>query len=77
MNTEALVRGFAYALAAAAVLAAAFWYGWEQRTRLALKLEHFRISNRRWVEYDEELKANKGRPPVLAEIHGIREQSER
>lgn len=73
MTLEASVNGFVYAVCACAVLAGAFWYGWELRTRLALKLEYFRVSNRRWVEYDAELANSRSKVLARAEIRDIRE----
>lgn len=71
MSLEVIVRGFGYAVAVFAVLAAAIWYGWELRERLAVKLEYFRITNRQWADYDAKLKANHGKVPLRGELHEI------
>lgn len=71
MTVELVARSVIYVLAALAVIASAVWWGWELRERLALKLEYFRITNRRWVDYDDELRRHKGRMPLRAELHDI------
>lgn len=73
MSIELLARAVVYALAILAVVAAAFWWGWDQRTKLALKIEHFGITNKRWVAYDDYLR-KEGRPPTRADIHAIEER---
>ena len=60
-DLELVTRALLYALAAAAVVGGSIHYGWQLRERLALKLEHFRITNRQWAEYDEQLKSSRGR----------------
>ena len=80
MNTELIFQGFGYAIAMVALMAGSFWWGYETRTRLAEKLEYFRVTNRAWREYEEELRASRNmRVPLRAELHDIgeRRQSDR
>ena len=70
---EIVTRSLIYAGCALAVLAGCFWWGWDQRTKLALKLEHFRVTTRAWDAYDEYLK-KEGKPPARAELHSIDER---
>lgn len=70
---EMILRSLIYAISAVAICAGCYWWGWEQRGRLALKLEYFRVGNQRWIDYDEELKRNKGKHP-RAEMHAIGER---
>lgn len=79
MTAEQLAQAFGYAIAVLVLMAGAFWWGWEVRERLALKIERFRVTNRSWVEYDEELKAATTKVlPMKASLHDIRErQSEK
>lgn len=79
MNEIDVAKGIGYAVAAIVALAGAFWWGYEVRERLAVKLEYFRVSNRRWVEYDEQLKQQRGKLlPLRGELHDIHDrQSEK
>lgn len=70
---EIIIRSAGYTLATVLVIGASIWYGWELREKLAIKLDYFRISPTRWHEYDEELRANKGKLPKRAQIHDITE----
>lgn len=76
---ELVLRSVAYAFGGVAVLAAAVWWGWDLRGRLAEKLEFFRITNRQWHDYDAALKSSKERRvPLRAELRDISEhRSER
>lgn len=80
MTAEQLVTGIGIAVAIVAAMAGAFWWGWECRARLAEKLEYFRITNRQWHQYDDELMASsetRKRVPLRAQFHDIRDGSER
>lgn len=70
---ELILRSVVYAVGGVSVLAAAVWYGWELRERLAVKLEYFRLTNRQWADYDAQLKAHAGKVPMRAELHDINE----
>jgi hypothetical protein len=76
MTIELIARSTIYILVTLVLLAGAFWWGWDMRARLALKLEYFRITNRQWADYDTQLK--KGELPRRAELHDIKyRESER
>lgn len=71
---ELVVRSVVYALIALMIAAGCFHWGWQQRERLALKLDYFRVSPTRWREYDDEVRAAKGTLPKKAELHSIDER---
>lgn len=75
---ELIGKTVVYALVGVAMLAGAFWWGWDQRERLALKLEHFDVSNTKWHAYDVHLK-KEGHPPVKPNLYAVpqHERSER
>lgn len=72
---DLIARSVGYTVVALLVIAASVWWGYELRTRLALKLEHFRISNRAWTEYDEQLKKSGKGDGVRAHLHDISERT--
>lgn len=67
MTTELLARSIIYTLCGLAVLGAAFWWGWDQRTKLALKLEFFSVTNKQWNDYDRFIQKN-GHPPKKGHV---------
>lgn len=74
-EVEIIARSAGYTIALLAVIAAAIYYGWELRAALALKIESFGITNRKWAEYDEVMKAHKSKlPPLKAQLHQIHER---
>lgn len=79
MTPELLAQGAGYAFALFVGMAAAFWWGWDVRARLAEKLEYFRITNREWHRYDDALRSSRTkRVPMRAQLHEIGErQSEK
>lgn len=73
--SELIAQGVGYAVAVILLMLASGWYGWEIRTRLALKLAHFRISERDWAQYDEQLKQHASKIlPLRAQLHEIHEE---
>lgn len=52
MTAEGLAQGFTYGVLVAVLVAAGVWWGWELHARLAVKLEHFGITVKRWQDYD-------------------------
>jgi hypothetical protein len=77
MSAENYAQGIGFGFAIVALMAGAFFWGYEVRARLAEKLDYFRVTNRQWHEYDDELRASKNhRVPLRAELHQMR-QSEK
>lgn len=76
MTPEQWMQGIGIGFAVIVAMAAAFFWGWDCRERLAVKIEHFRVSNRQWLEYDEALKQQRGKlvPKLRADLHDINER---
>lgn len=76
MSPEQWAQGIGFGFAIVIAMAGAFWWGWEVRERLALKLDYFHVKDRDWVRYDEQLKQQRGKivPSVRAELHDINEE---
>jgi hypothetical protein len=75
VSPEQWVQGIGIGFAVVLAMAGAFWWGWDVRERLAMKLEYFRITNRAWVAYDEKLRAQRGKVvPMPADLHEIRSE---
>lgn len=78
MTPEQWTQGIGIGFAIVLALAAAFWWGWEVRARLAEKVEYFGVTNRRWHQYDDELRSSRTkRVPLKAELHDIHERESR
>lgn len=75
MSAEQLVEGMTYGVALALLVLAAIWYGFELRSRLARKLEHFHVGQAEWHAYDDREKV---REQERGQVFGFKErQSER
>jgi hypothetical protein len=75
-EAEIILRSAAYTITALLIIAGAVHYGWELRERLAQKIEYFGITQKRWRDYDQQLKRGELQPK--AQLHDIRErQSEK
>lgn len=78
MSAEVIAEGFGYAVAVLALLAGSFWWGWQLRGELSVKLEYFRITNRAWRRYDRDLRSSPAHHvPLRGEIHDMGERSEK
>jgi hypothetical protein len=83
VTPEQWMQGIGVAVAAVLLMAGAFWWGYEVRERLALKLEFFGISDRNWRRHDKVLADSPrrrhlprvGRRPK-ATVHHIHEERE-
>lgn len=76
MMSEAIAQGIGLTVAVVVGLAAAFWWGWECRGRLAEKLEYWKVTNRQWHAYDRDLKnSREGHVPLRAQVHDIHERN--
>lgn len=77
MTAEQVVQGIGFGFAIVMLMAGAFWWGWECRSRLAEKLEYFRTTNRDWHAYDRQLRASPTlHVPLRAELHEISERAQ-
>lgn len=75
MTPEQWMQGIGIGFAIVLAMAGAFWWGWAVREQLAIKLDFFRVSDRSWVEYDEQLKQQRGKLlPLRAQLHDITER---
>ena len=81
MTPEQWTQGIGIGFAVVVAMAASFWWGWDSRERLSLKLEFFDVSDRNWRRHDELLKKSPrrkslphvGRRP-RAKLHEINER---